>query len=195
MDWACTLKPYNVASSENGLLGLDPRTLEVLSRRANGELSLFYAWIVPAYSFIESFSFFFRIPPLPDSLISSFILACVRCPSSTCRVSLYKTDICPISPIPELLEMADKAEEYGSIRGRALNGNRSSFFRIFLDSLLSLTLLLLLPLFFGGISDLPRTGLSSAGSQDYLVLCHRAWAMILLGSDLLTPYGQMGFGP
>uniref|UniRef100_A0A7N2LUQ8 Leucine-rich repeat-containing N-terminal plant-type domain-containing protein n=1 Tax=Quercus lobata TaxID=97700 RepID=A0A7N2LUQ8_QUELO len=54
--------------------------------------------------------------PLPDSLTSSFIPACVRCPSSTCRVNFYKTDICPISPIPELLEMVDKAEEYGSVR-------------------------------------------------------------------------------
>ena len=66
------------------------------------------------------------IPP-PDSLASSFILACVRCPSSTCRVNLYETDICPISPIPELLGAVDKAEEYGSVRGRTLNGNESSF--------------------------------------------------------------------
>ena len=65
--------------------------------------------------------------PPPDSLAFSFILACVRCPSSTCRVNLYKTDICPISPIPELLGMVDKAEEYGSVRGRVLNGNESSF--------------------------------------------------------------------
>ena len=67
------------------------------------------------------------IRPLPDSLASSFILSCVRCPSSTCRVNLYKTDICPISLIPELWGMVDKAEEYGSVRGRALNGNESSF--------------------------------------------------------------------
>ena len=65
--------------------------------------------------------------PLLDSLTSSFILACIRCPSSTCRVNLYKTDICPISPIPELLGMVGKAEEYGSVRGSALNGNESSF--------------------------------------------------------------------
>ena len=65
--------------------------------------------------------------PLPDSLASSFILACVRCPSSTCRVNLYETDICPFSPIPELLGMVDKAEEYGSVKGRALNGNESNF--------------------------------------------------------------------
>ena len=61
-----------------------------------------------------------------DLLAFSFILVCVNYPSSTCRVSLYKTDICPISLNPELLEMADKAEEYGSVRGSALNGNESS---------------------------------------------------------------------
>uniref|UniRef100_A0A7N2L0S6 Exostosin GT47 domain-containing protein n=1 Tax=Quercus lobata TaxID=97700 RepID=A0A7N2L0S6_QUELO len=32
------------------------------------------------------------------------------------RVNLYKTDICPISLIPELLGMVDKAAEYGSVR-------------------------------------------------------------------------------
>ena len=65
--------------------------------------------------------------PLLDSLTSSFILACICCPSSTCRVNLYKTDICPISPIPELLGMVGKTEEYGPVRGSALNGNESSF--------------------------------------------------------------------
>ena len=80
------------------------------------------------------------ITPFPDSLTFSFILARVRCPSSTCRVNLYKTDICPIGLIPELLGMVDKAEEYGSVRRRALNGNESSFPRIFLDFLSSLAL-------------------------------------------------------
>ena len=72
-------------------------------------------------------------PPLPDSLTSSFILACVRCPSSTCRVNLYKTDICPISPIPKLLGMVDKVEEYGSVRCRVLSGkgSKDNFPKIF----------------------------------------------------------------
>ena len=30
--------------------------------------------------------------------------------------TFYKTDICPINLIPELLGMVDKAEEYGSVR-------------------------------------------------------------------------------
>ena len=71
--------------------------------------------------------------PLPDSLTFSFILACVRCPSSTCRVNLYKIDICPISLIPELLRMVDKAEEYGSVRCRVLSGkgSKDNFPKIF----------------------------------------------------------------
>ena len=71
--------------------------------------------------------------PLPDLLTFSFILACVSCPSSTCRVNLYKTDICPISLIPELLGMIDKAEEYGSARCRVLSGkgHKGNFPKIF----------------------------------------------------------------
>ena len=64
-------------------------------------------------------------PSFLESLTFSFILACVCCPSSTCRVTLYKTDICPISLIPELLGMVDKAEEYGSVRCRVLSGKGS----------------------------------------------------------------------
>ena len=85
--------------------------------------------------------------PSPIHLLFSFILACIRCPSSTCRVNLYKTDICPISLIPELLGMVDKAEEYDSVRCRALNGNESSFPRIFLDFLSSLALYQFYPFF------------------------------------------------
>ena len=75
--------------------------------------------------------------PLPDSLTSSFILACVCCPSSTCRVNLYETDICPISPIPELLGMVNKAEEFGSVRCRVLSGkgSKDNFPKIFQISL------------------------------------------------------------
>ena len=71
--------------------------------------------------------------PLPESLTFSFILACVCCPSSTGRVNLYKTDICPISLIPELLGMVDKAEEYGSVRCRILSGkgSKDNFPKIF----------------------------------------------------------------
>ena len=71
--------------------------------------------------------------PPSDLLTFSFILACVRCPSSTCRVNLYKTDICPINLIPELLGMVDKAEEYGSVRCRVLSrkGSKGNFPKIF----------------------------------------------------------------
>ena len=118
-------KPYGVASIEIGLLGLGPRTIEVFP--GSPTAGLFYDLHVLSGCFHPWSPLLSRWDPLPDSLTSSFILACIRCPSSTCRVNLYKTDICPISPIPELLGMVDKAEEYGSVRGSALNGNESSF--------------------------------------------------------------------
>ena len=60
-----------------------------------------------------------------------FILACVRCPSSTCRTNLSKTDTCPISLYPKSLGVVVKAEEYGSVRCRVLNGSKGSFPWIF----------------------------------------------------------------
>ena len=71
--------------------------------------------------------------PFQIYLLPHFILACVHCPSSTCRVNLYKTDICPINLIPELLGMIDKAEEYGSARRRVLfgKGHKGNFPKIF----------------------------------------------------------------
>ena len=85
----------------------------------SSEVQVFFKYLRP-----WSFFFFLEVgwSPFPDSLTFSFILACVRCPSSTCRVNLYKTDICPISLIPELLGMIDKVEEYGSARCRVLSG-------------------------------------------------------------------------
>ena len=47
--------------------------------------------------------------PLFGYITFSFILAYVRCPSSTCRVDLSRTGICPISLILKLLEMILKA--------------------------------------------------------------------------------------
>ena len=82
---------------------------------------------------MESFFWRWDERPSSDLLTFPFILACVRCPSSTCRVNLYKTDICPISLIPELLGMVDKAEEYGSVRCRVLSGkgSKGNFPKIF----------------------------------------------------------------
>ena len=111
-------------------------------------------------------------PPLPDSLTSSFILACVRCPSSTCRVNFYKTDICPISPIPELLGIVDKAEEYDSVRCRVLSGKGSK--DNFPQDILDLLTILFLSLFFtpplNGALGLLRTRLSSAASPGHFCL-------------------------
>ena len=120
-------------------------------------------------------SFFLEVgsePPLPDSLTSSFILACVHCPSSTCRVNLYKTDICPISPIPELLGMVDKAEEYGSVRCRVLSGkgSKDNFPQDILDLLTNLFLYLFFTPLLNGALGLPRTRLSSAASPGHLCL-------------------------
>ena len=85
------------------------------------------------FSPMESFSEGGMGGPLRFTYFFSFILACVSCPSSTCRVNLYKTDICPISLIPELLGMIDKAEEYGSARCRVLSGkgHKGNFPKIF----------------------------------------------------------------
>lgn len=66
----------------------------------------------------RSFFFFF----LSKLLTFSFILAYVCYPSSTCRVNFYETDIYPVSLIPELLGMVDKAEESGSAGCRVLSG-------------------------------------------------------------------------
>ena len=69
--------------------------------------------------------------PFSRLLTFPFILACTRCPSSTCRVNLSKTDTCPISLYPKSLGVVVKAEEYGSVRCRVLNGNKGSFPWIF----------------------------------------------------------------
>ena len=73
-------------------------------------------------------------PPFPpDYFTFSFILAYIRCHSSTCRVNLSKTDICPVSLIPESLGVVDKTEESGSVRCRVLSGkgSKGSFTEIF----------------------------------------------------------------
>ena len=98
------------------------------------------SYMVKFSSPLESFSWrwagrllFLAIFPSPfsRSLIFPFILACVRCPLSTCRVKLSKTDTCPISSYPKSLGVVVKAKECGSVRCRALNGSKGSFPRIF----------------------------------------------------------------
>ena len=69
--------------------------------------------------------------PLSRLLTFPFIPVCIHCPSSTCRVKLSKTDICPISPYPKSLGVVVKAEEYGSVRCRVLNDSKGSFPWIF----------------------------------------------------------------
>ena len=69
--------------------------------------------------------------PFSRSFTFPFILAYVHYLSSTCWVNLSKTDTCPISPYPKSLGVVVKAEEYGSVRCRALNGSKGSFPLIF----------------------------------------------------------------
>ena len=123
------------------------------------------SYMVKLSSPLESFSWrwagrlwFFAIFPSPFSrlLTFPFILACVRCPLSTCRVNFSKTDTCPISPYPKSLGVVVKAEEYGSVRCRVLNGSKGSFPWIFLDFLSSLVLYRFCPSFrwdFGSAED------------------------------------------
>ena len=89
--------------------------------------SLFWRWNPPGVFVLEVES------PFRFTYFLFFILVCVSCPSSTCRVSLYKTDICPISLISELLGTIDKAEEYDSARCRVLSGkgHKGNFPKIF----------------------------------------------------------------
>ena len=96
--------------------------------------------MVKSSSPLESFSWrwagrlwFLAIFPNPfyKSLTFPFIPACVHYPSSTCRFKLSKTDTCPISPYSKSLGMVVKAEEYGSVRCRVLNGSKDSFPLIF----------------------------------------------------------------
>ena len=42
-------------------------------------------------------------------------------------VRFPRTDTCPISPYPEWFGVVVKAEEYGSVRCRVLNGSKGSF--------------------------------------------------------------------
>ena len=99
-----------------------------------------YSCEVRCSSPLESFSWrwagglwFLAIFPSPLSrlLTFPFVLACIRCPSSTCRVNFSKTDTCPISLYPKSLGVVVKAEEYGSVRCRVLNGSKGSFPWIF----------------------------------------------------------------
>ena len=98
------------------------------------------SYMVKFSSPLESFSWrwagrlwFLAIFPSPlyRLLTFPFIPACVHCPLSTCRVKLSKTDTCPISPYPKSLGVVVKAEEYGSVRCRVLNGSKGSFPLIF----------------------------------------------------------------
>ena len=120
-------------------------------------LTCLHPWSLSPGGGLEGSGFSAIFPsPLSRLLTFPFILVCVRCPSSTCRVNLFKTDTCPISPYPKSLGVVVKAEEYGSVRCRALNGSEGSFPWIFLDFLSSLVLYRFCPSFrwdFGSVEN------------------------------------------
>ena len=103
-------RPQTISFVERGFerLGLD--------RRAVG-----FSWcsyVSMLCSPMESFSWrwagrlwFLAIFPSPPSrlLIFPFIFTCVHCPSSTCRASISKVDICPISLHSKSLGVVVKA--------------------------------------------------------------------------------------
>ena len=64
--------------------------------------------------------------PFSGSLTFPFILACIPYPTSMCGFDFSRTDTCPISPYPEWLGVVEKAEEYGSVRCRVLNGSKGN---------------------------------------------------------------------
>ena len=166
-----------------------------------GHQAVGFSWcsyMVKLSSPLESFSWrwagrlwFLAIFPSPFSrlLTFPFILACVRCPSSTCRANLSKTDTCPISPYPKSLGVIVKAEEYGSVRCRVLNGSKGSFPWIFWDFLSSSVLYRFYPSFrwdFNSAEDWTVLGCISRLS---CALYYWAWAITLLGLGLRAPHG------
>ena len=123
-------------------------------------------------------------------------------------VRFSRTDTCPISPYPEWLGVVVKAEEYGSVRCRVLNGSKGSFpfvlgrytiqrillhwpryFRYFSNC--SYTVFALLS---RETSDMPRTESFSAMSQDYLDFYHVSSVITFLGLGL-EPQCKNGLGP
>ena len=169
------------------LLGVDPRTIEVLLRLPNNGLFQWSPVLLRcsppcSLSFLEV-----GLGPLPDSLTSSFILACIRCPSSTCRVNLYKNWHLSHQSNPGIVE-----DGLIKLKSTTLSGTahwmamRAAFPDILRFSFK-----------FGPIPGLPFFFWWGFGSaEDWVVLgcttklfgalhC-RAWAVVLLGSGLWT---------
>ena len=115
----------------------------------------------------------FGPPSLLYYFTLSFILSHVCCPSSMCRVNLSKTDICPVSLIPESLGVVDKAEESGSVGYRVLSGkgSKGSFLEIFwiFFQICSCTLFYPSSQWSFGSAEDSRTKLSSAASPGHFV--------------------------
>ena len=114
------------------------------------------------------------------------------CPSSTCRVNFYKTDICPVNLIPESLGVVEKPKNPVLLGAESYLGKvvRAAFPRYFRSPFQSGPIPFL-PLFFGGILGLPRTILSSAASLDlFWVLYYWAWAVAFFSLGLGLPMSE-----
>ena len=120
-------KALTISFVERGFerLGLDRQAVgfswySCVSRLSSPMESFSWRWAGRLWFLAIFPSPFFRL------LIFPFIFASVHCPSSTYRVSLSKTDTCPISPYPKSLGVVVKAKECGSVRFRVLNGSNGS---------------------------------------------------------------------
>ena len=66
-------------------------------------------------------------PPLSHCHSYPFIRAFILLPVFTCKLNSLGLKTCPVSPYLEWLGVVEKAEEYGSVRCRVLNGSNGSF--------------------------------------------------------------------
>ena len=141
-------------------------------------------------------------PPLSHCLSYPFIWAFILSSASTYKLNFLGLKTCPVSPYLEWLGVVVKAEKYGFVRCRVLNGSNGSFpfvlghytfqrlllywhryFRFFPK----LFLYHFCPSFQGDL-DMPRTESSSAVSQDYLDFYY------LSSARALGPNVKMGQG-
>ena len=155
-----------------GLLGVDPRSIKVLPRLPHDGL---FQWspVLLRCSHPCSLSSLFR----SDGGLFRFTYFLLLYSSALTvlrpRVgSIFtSTDICPISPISELLGMVDKATEYGSVRCSLIwKGSKDNFPQDILDLLTNLFPYLFFTPLLNGALGLPRTRLSSAASPGHFCL-------------------------
>ena len=177
---------YPVGWSSSGLIR---GPVEVLARLPNDGLSSMKSGVPEMFSHVVSlFSEMEKRASL--DLLPSLFYTCVH---SLPFVHVQGQSLRTLIFVPSVQSRNwwgwfDKAAEYGSVRRWALSGRvvwiispRYSGFSY------QFTPIPVLPLYSGGIMDLPRTKLSSAAPQQlFCALRYRAWATALLGLGLQT---------